>query len=116
MNNIEVIKIEMGHADPAMYEQIDALIEGELVEWSIDYFQELSLNTSNRIERRRFISVLEVYCMQSIITVNLSDFFLISDRLSFSIEGAVLYATLLDFRNSFNKVGFTARLPTKFPP
>ncbi len=47
--------------NPAMYEQIDALIEGELVEWSIDYFQELSLNTSNRIERRRFI--LNLYAL-----------------------------------------------------
>ena len=42
MNNIEIIKIEMGHDDPAMNEQIGPLTEVELVEWSIDYFQKLS--------------------------------------------------------------------------
>ena len=42
MNNIEIIKIEMGHDDPAMNEQIGPLTEGDLVEWSIDYFQKLS--------------------------------------------------------------------------
>ena len=40
--DIEIIKIEMGHDDPAMNEQIDLLTEGNLNELSMDYFQQLS--------------------------------------------------------------------------
>ena len=42
LNSVEITKIAMGHDDPAMNEQIDLLTDGNLNEWSIDYFQQLS--------------------------------------------------------------------------